>query len=315
MNRLKREQHVLEGMLIVVAIALAALMYRLDGFKMVILHLFYLPVVLSAFFLGRYRAGILAVFCVITASMVTVLQLDGFAAYTSPIAIGLAVTIWGAILCLTALLVGTLSDERAVQAEELHDAYVGVVEVLSKYLQGGNLQLKARTARVAAMSQEVAFEMRLSAKSIDDVRVAALMQDLGKIEVTTRVISKAMDNLEAKAGKNEHYSFHGTDLVHSLGTVLRSAIPILLSQDTLMPATMPDDQNAPEVPVGAKIIRAVRSFDEFTTTGVGGEVLNPEDAIREMRRDRAAGYDADVLSAIQRVAAVAQSAPPKLAAV
>ena len=302
MFRNKRDQYILEGMLIVVSLALTMLTYRMDGYKMVILNLFYLPVVLSAFFLGRYRAGILAVFSVITASMVTVLQLDGFAAYTSPIAIGLAVTVWGAILCLTALLVGTLSDERAAQAEELHDAYVGVVEVLSKYLQGGNLQLKARTARVSAISQEVALEMRLSAKAIDDIRVAALMQDFGKIEVTTRVISKAVDSLETK-GKAEHYSFHGTDLVHSLGMVLRGAIPLLLSQDTLFSGSLPEEQQPSDTPIGAKIIRAVRAYDALTTMGVGGETLSSEEALKEMRRDRAAGYDSDVLTAIERVAA------------
>ena len=133
---------------------------------------------------------------------------------------------WGAILCLTALLVGTLSDERSAQAIELHEAYVGVVEVLAKYLQGGNPQLNAFTNRVVRLSQRIALEMRLSSRRIDDIRVAALMQGFSKIEVTTKVISKAVHNLEAK-GNTEDFSFHGTDLVYSLGSVLRGAIPNL----------------------------------------------------------------------------------------
>ena len=99
--------------------ALTCLVYKTDGYRLVTLNLFFLPVVLAAFFLGRYTAGILAVFCVSTTSIVCVLQLDDFASFTSPLAIGLAVTVWGAILCLTALLVGTLSDERSAQAVEL----------------------------------------------------------------------------------------------------------------------------------------------------------------------------------------------------
>ncbi len=73
---------------------------------------------LSGFFLGRYTTGILAVFCVIATSLVCVMQLDEFSSYTSPLAVGLTITIWGAVLCLTALLVGTLSDERNTQAED-----------------------------------------------------------------------------------------------------------------------------------------------------------------------------------------------------
>ena len=86
-KHLKREQHVLELMLILIAVALATLVYRIDGFKMVIFNLFYLPVVLGGFFLGRYRAGILAVFCVLSTSMITALQLSGFAAFSTPLAV------------------------------------------------------------------------------------------------------------------------------------------------------------------------------------------------------------------------------------
>ena len=67
-----RERLVLELMLIVVIIALTCLVYKTDGYKMVTLNLFYLPVVLSGFFLGRYTAGVLAVLGVISASMVCV---------------------------------------------------------------------------------------------------------------------------------------------------------------------------------------------------------------------------------------------------
>jgi response regulator RpfG family c-di-GMP phosphodiesterase len=214
---------------------------------------------------------------------------------------GLCVTVWGATLCLTALLVGTLSDERAAQAIELHEAYVGVVEVLSQYLQGGNPRLKARTQRVAEHSERVARELKLSMKQVDDIRVAALMQDLGQIEVTTKVISKAVDTLEARASRAEHYCFQGTDLVHSLGGVLRGAIPILLNQENHWPASAIEEHAADDVPIGARIIRAVRAYDDLTEPGVGHQEISPVEAIADMRRDQSAGFDQDVLAALERV--------------
>jgi len=299
--RPKREQQLLEWMLIGITVALTGLVFKMDGAKMVVLNLFYLPVVLAAFFLGRYRAGILAVFCVISTSLVTVLQMNHAQPVMSPLTMGLGVTVWGATLCLTALLVGTLSDERAAQAVELHEAYVGVVEVLSQYLQGGNPRLKARTQRVAEHSERVARELKLSMKQVDDIRVAALMHDLGQIEVTTKVISKAVDTLEARASRAENYCFQGTDLVHSLGGVLRGAIPILLNQENHWPASALNDHAAADVPIGARIIRAVRAYDDLTEPGVGHQEISPSEAIADMRRDQSAGFDQDVLSALERV--------------
>src|SRR3990172_6317736 len=112
-TKAKHAQVVLEIFLVLIVLALICLLYQTAGYKMVVLNLFYLPVVLTAFFLGRYRAGVLALFSVIAASAVSLVDLSGFGSYSSPIIIGLSVTVWGAVLGLTAILVGTLSDERS----------------------------------------------------------------------------------------------------------------------------------------------------------------------------------------------------------
>lgn len=306
-NLSKRDQRILEVMLIVVTLALTCLVYKVESYKLVTLNLFFLPVVLAASFLGRYTAGIMAVFCVATTSLVCMLQVDGFAGNMSPLAIGLAATLWGAILCLTALLVGTLSDERTAQALELHEAYVGVVEVVAKYLQGGNSQLNACTARVVTLSQRIALEMRLSSKRIDDLRVAALMQGFSKVEVTTKVISKAVLSLEAQRD-TQKYSFHGADLVNSLGGVLHGAIPILLGQDAAL-STEFSTQTRTEPPVGANILSIARAF-VVSTMGQRDAVLEPAEAIRELRAERTSALDGEILDVLERVVSEEESLVP-----
>src|SRR5579871_6608455 len=160
-KRIERDEHKLEIALIIVSLGLTCLMWMLTGYKLVVLNLFYLPVVLAGFFLGRYRAGVLASFSVIAASIVAALNLHDFAAYSSPLVVGLAVTLWAAVLGLVAILVGTLSDERNRTLRDLHEAHVGVVEVLARYLQSAHPKLKDRSKRIAELSEAVAKEMKL----------------------------------------------------------------------------------------------------------------------------------------------------------
>jgi hypothetical protein len=298
----KREQRIVEWFLILVAVAIMFLVSRMSGNKLVILNLFFLPVVLSGFFLGRYHAGIMALLCAIGASLVTVMQLDDVGTSLSPLTTLFSVTLWGAVLCLTAILVGTLSDERTAQTSELHEAYVGVIEVLSSYLQGGGPHSKTRTSQIAEQCRLVAGAMRLSPRQVDDIHVAALMQDIGKIEITTKVISKAMHSIEGKLSQTELHSFQGTDLVHSLGTILRGAIPILVTQDNPWPAALTGDEADPqEVPIGAKIIRAVRDYCALTGESLAGSGLEPGAALSHMRCDPHAAYDSSVLDALESV--------------
>jgi HD domain len=314
-----KAQRSLEIGLIIVAVGLVALLYQAAGARLVVLNLFYLPVVLAAFFLGRYRAGVLALFSVVGVLVVASLELGEFTAPGSPLAIGLSLLVWAGVLGLTALLVGTLSDERSAKLVELHEAYVGVVEVLSRYLQSANPKLKARSNRVAELSQRVAVEMRLSPREVDDIRVAALLHDMENIEITARVLKKAVGDLEGTSREDEQHTFHGTELVHSLGRVLTGAFPLILNlnDDPTYELTDPGTARTGDPPFGARIIRTVREFDRLLHGDLGELGASPREVISELRHDAAANHHPAVLHALQRVviremfdrATEAQSAP------
>ena len=303
-------------MLIIVAVGLTCLLFVMQMHKTVILSLYFLPIALSGFFLGRYRAGVMALFCVIAASIVTAWTLPEMGATTSPLVTILGVTVWAATLGLTSLLVGTLSDDRNRKIDELHEAYVGVVEVLSQYLQSAHPRLKAQSIRVAELSQQVAERMDLASCEIDDICVAALLYDIGNIEITTKVIHKAVLHKAGgvfdadKSKLKPNHTFQGMDLMLSLGSVLSGAVPLLLNQDSNLSKARSTGAAEPSasVPVGARIIRATRAYDTLTEGPSGGEKLIPQDALKEMRSDQASPYYADVLKVLERIVFKSDSA-------
>ncbi|MEE8170737.1 MAG: hypothetical protein V3T70_09330, partial [Phycisphaerae bacterium] len=100
----KRDSRILEIMLILVVLGMTALYCKLGTHKMVALHLFFLPVVLSGYFLGRSSTGILALLSALIVTVATVLSGSEFAIYDSVITVGLALTIWASVLGMTAIL-------------------------------------------------------------------------------------------------------------------------------------------------------------------------------------------------------------------
>jgi len=304
MERLQnKEKLFLEVLLVLVCLGLTCLLYVIEGYKMVILNLFFLPIALEGLFLGRYRAGVMALLCVITTSAVLTLQLGAFAVAVPPLVIILAVTVWGAALGLTAMLIGSLSDDRLAKIQELHEAYVGVVEVLSQYLQSAHPRLRAQAVRIAELSQEMAQAMGLSPREMDDIRVAALLYDVGNIEITTRVIRRAANMFEEDAGASGPYTFRGMDLMLSLSAVLRGAIPLLLNQDrekTLahVGEKVPD---LADCPTGAKIISLARAYFDAARDVPGKPQPSPAQILRQLRADTAAQYDPELLNVLERI--------------
>lgn len=284
--------------LFLICLALSVLLHFVVGFKTVVLNLFYLPVVLAAFYLGRQRAGILALVCVLLASVVAVNSLEDFNSASSPIVVGLALTVWAAVMGLNAIFVGTLSDERSAKINELHDAYLGVVEVLTRYLKRADPELNDRTLAISALSQEVARQMRLSEREVDDIRIASLLQDMEHIEVTAKVIHRAVGDL-----RDTGHTFQGRDLVHSLGTVLTGVLPLLVSgvEEMDEPFRSEEEANPVEMPFGAKIIRTVRRYLELTTFVNGG--ASSEEALEALREDVDIEHHPAVVHALAQVVA------------
>ena len=70
------KERCLEIILILICLALCCLLHSVGTCRMIVLNLFFLPVVLAAFFLGRYRAGVLALLCVMCVAVVMSLDLE-----------------------------------------------------------------------------------------------------------------------------------------------------------------------------------------------------------------------------------------------
>jgi len=258
---------------------------------------------LAGFVLGRYRAGVLALFCALGTSIVASLNLIDFTwAISTPIAV-LSLAVWAAVLGLAAILIGTLGDDRRRALDELHEAYVGVVEVLSQYLQGANPRVKARSIRMAELAQEVAVRMRLSPSDVDDIRVASLLYDIGRVEITTRVMRRAIDTLEGEMVPSQPSTFRGLDLMLSLGSVLRGAIPLLLCQNQGASSATTADAAPVNIPLGAEIIRATRAYCDLVGCGVDEPGSSPAEAIHSLRYESPIAYNPRVLDVLKSVAA------------
>ena len=306
-----KDRRLFEVMLIILVLGITVLVSMMGRHGLLVLNLFFLPVIVCGYFLGRSSAGVLTLLSVLSVTVTATLYTPRIGAFDSHIMLGLSLALWAATLGLAALLMGTLCDERARTVSELQKAYVGVVEVLFKYLQSSNPRTKERAIRIAEVSQSVAQRMRLSQKQIDDIRVAALLRDLESVEITTQLATKAVHTLERDSAVDHPHTFLGTDLVHSLGLVLEGALPLIDGQDDALRdylATEGEPQGE-QVFTGAKIISAVRAYDALTSGDHGRPPVAPQEALRELRNERGV-HPEEVISALANVVEELADTPP-----
>ena len=281
-------EHFLEVFLTAIVLGCSSLLTSLPAAKVAVLNLYFLPIVLAGFFLGRYRAGALALLSAITAGMLISGDIQGFASSSSPVIVSLTITVWAAILGLTAIVVGTLKDDLVDKAAEAREAQVGVVELLSRYLQSVNPQLEHRSQRVARLCEQVAHKLRLEPREIDNIRVAAVLADMENVEITARIVKRAVGELKSTGDQQRTVS--GPELVRSLGEVLSGAFPLVAPSVSHMNV-------CDTAPFGSRVIQVVRAY--CRTEEETGDA--PEYVIAELMTDVGATYHPAVLHALSEV--------------
>ncbi|QDS99342.1 diguanylate cyclase [Adhaeretor mobilis] len=120
---LPTHERLIEALLTATVLAIFALMWFYYVDTPWLLHLYYLPVVLIGFFLGKSRARLLAMLSVLTATIIFVPNLSAGASSGIPLATILAFCLWIVTLITTAILVGSMSDRWRVAMHELRESH------------------------------------------------------------------------------------------------------------------------------------------------------------------------------------------------
>lgn len=173
---------------------------------------------------------------------------------------------WGGFLILASVAVGTLYEENERRLRDLKNAYIGILEILSKYLESTDRYTKGHSVRVSELASEIATAMELPQGEVENVRVAGLLHDIGKIEISGEILRKAAElTTEEKEIMDEH-TVKGAYLLSSVGSVLKEVVPIVVSHHKYFIDSIDSAQREMvKIPLGARILAVADAFDAMTT--------------------------------------------------
>ena len=122
-NLNKNEHRFLEPILIAIVFGVSALMGYYSVETPVLLHLFYVPVVVTGALLGKHSARLMALLCILSSLIIFVPNLNEESVAGVPLMTLSVFLLWGATLVLIAVIVGSLSDGWRSAMAKLTEAH------------------------------------------------------------------------------------------------------------------------------------------------------------------------------------------------
>lgn len=286
---------------LVVLASVIVISYLVDE-KMMMLNFFYLPVLMAGYFIGKRASMLVAAFSILTVVFFAIINFDAFSGGRGIGYLSSSLAGWSGFLILTSHVVGVLCEQKQRRIDELREAYVGILEILIKYLESTDRYTKGHSERVAEHAMDIAIAMGLTRAEVENIRVAALLHDIGKVEISANLIGKAASLTADEMAEVSEHSERGARLLNSVGGVLKEAIPIVLEHHKHYSQMEKPNKNGLKT-LGSRIVAVADSFDAMVTDRPYRKGMQPWQAMEELRRCSGDQFDPEVVEVFESILA------------
>lgn len=265
-----------------------------------LLSFYSLPTLGSAYLYGRRHATLTALASVLLVVLLLIYSGTGLLKQEAGIAFGqwIDITVWGGILIITGYLMGTLYEHKNAQLNELRDTYHGVLMILRHFVSKDKYT-ENHSYRVSVYGARIASSMGLDSDRIEDVRAAALLHDIGKLDISRELLYKAARLTATEYDEVKKHVEKGVQLLRPVGGSLRRVIPIVLAHHDKFDGTGYHPTRGNDIPLESRILSVADVYDSLTSDRPYRKALSPYEAKEIIEKGAETEFDPKVVAAFQ----------------
>ncbi len=194
-----------------------------------------------------------------------------------------------------------IAIENANLYQELKEAFYETAEALAETIEKRDPYTGGHTKRVMNYSVVIGKALGLSKKELEDLKLAAILHDVGKIGVKDNILLKE-DKLDPHEIENmKVHSIYGADILSYVKQLKKDIIPGVRGHHERVDGKgYPDNLKDGEIHILARIIAVADTFDAMTTDRPYRKALSAETALEELRKNAGTQFDKDVVDAFIR---------------
>lgn len=150
--------------------------------------------------------------------------------------------------------------------------------------------------RVADLASAVAERLRWDEAKVADLRLGALLHDLGNLGVEDAVLNKVGRLTPEERTKMEAHTRLGATLVEGIDALAPAAPVIMYHHERWDGSGYPRRLLGGDIPIEARIVSIVDAFDAMVSTRSYRKAMSKDEAAKELKRQSGYQFDPQLLA-------------------
>jgi putative nucleotidyltransferase with HDIG domain len=185
-----------------------------------------------------------------------------------------------------------IADGRA----SLQRAYVEFVGSLASALDARDQYTAGHSRRVSELACATARELRLDPKDLEEIRIGALLHDIGKIGIADSILQKSGGLTSEEFSIIKTHPEIGRRILERVNGFAPYLDAVELHHENWDGTGYPGGRRGEETPLAARIIHISDAFDAMTTSRPYRPGMSHEEALGILRKFRGSHFDPEIVN-------------------
>jgi HD-GYP domain-containing protein (c-di-GMP phosphodiesterase class II) len=192
--------------------------------------------------------------------------------------------------------------ERYAAALELSQTYRGTVMVLSDVVEADDGYTAFHCRSVVELATAVGQELKLKADDLQELEIAALLHDVGKIAIPKEILNKPARLTEGEFELMKTHTVEGQALLDRIGGRLARVGRIVRScHERWDGRGYPDGLLGEEIPLAARIVFCCDAYSAMTTNRPYRKAMARVEAVAELQTNAGSQFEPRIVDALIQV--------------
>jgi HD-GYP domain-containing protein (c-di-GMP phosphodiesterase class II) len=193
-----------------------------------------------------------------------------------------------------------IAIENADLYQEVKEAFYCTAMALAEAIEKRDPYTGGHTKRVMDYSITIGKAMGLSKRELENLELAAILHDVGKIGVKDDILLKRGRLSPEELEEMIRHTKYGAEILNHLRHLRDVALGVKGHHERFDGKGYPDSLSGEEIPLIARIIAVADSFDAMTSDRPYRKAVDLERAFEELKNNMGTQFDRKVVEAFIR---------------